>query len=111
MPRRAQPIIINACPASRGPRLAGGKKPRLRVAWMMRGGTTWRVEFEEGHEFTAALAVMDNARAGGRFALDDFEATMLAAQILDTAQAKFRSISEHIAAALAPRQDRARQAA
>lgn len=78
---------------------------------MMRGERTWRVEFEEGHEFAAALAVMDHAKAGGRVALDDFEATLLAAQILDTAQSKFRSISEHIAAALATSPVRERQAA
>ncbi|MCG3122615.1 MAG: hypothetical protein GIKADHBN_01007 [Phycisphaerales bacterium] len=108
MSRRRQPITISAFPAGGSGRTPPG---RVRVAWMMRRGRTWRVEFEEGREFAAALAVMDHALAGGPFALDDFEAAMLAAQILDTAESKFRSISEHIAAALAPSARDHRQAA
>lgn len=106
-------ITISPHPApERGPRKGRpAKGSRVRVAWMTRGKKTWRVEFEEGHEFAAALAVMDHARDGGKLAIDEFEATLLAAQILDTAQSKFRSISEHIAAALASRPVRARKAA
>ncbi|MBL8964670.1 MAG: hypothetical protein KF787_10320 [Phycisphaeraceae bacterium] len=123
MPRRPRPITISAHPtcgrdqgtgvtnaavATRATDTPGG---RVRVAWMRRGELTWRIEFEEGREFAAALAVMDHARNGGRFALDEFEAAMLAAQILDTAQSKFRSMSDHIAAALATSTAPRRQAA
>lgn len=116
MPPRPRPITISAHPTARRGREAsdaeaGNTHGRVRVAWMKRGRFTWRVEFEEGREFAAALAVMDHARDGGRFALDEFEAVMLAAQILDTAQSKFRSMSDHIAAALAASAQTRRQAA
>lgn len=109
--RNPRPITITAHAARRDKSSAGAQGGRIRVAWMTRGRQSWRIEFEEGREFAAALAVMDHVDAGGPFALDYFEATMLAAQILDTAQSKFRSISEHIAAALESSPAPVRQAA
>ncbi len=118
MPRPHKTIHISAFPA--GPRPSetpeqdsprGKTQGRVRVAWMTRGKYTWRVEFEEGREFAAALAVLDYSQAGGPFGLDWFEATMLAAQILDTSESKFRSISEHVARALESNPVPMRQAA
>ncbi|HLO41170.1 MAG TPA: hypothetical protein VK176_09110 [Phycisphaerales bacterium] len=110
MPRPTHPITISAHPFS-GRVHSSKEDGRVRVAWMKRGSKTWRVEFEEGHEYAAALAVMDHAQRGGPLAIDEFEAVLLAAQILDTAQEKFQSISEHIAAVLAAEPARTRQAA
>jgi hypothetical protein len=112
MPRPTPPITISAHPSGASDRSSRKIGSRVRVAWMKRGSKTWRVEFEEGSEYAAALAVMDHAQRGGPLAIDAFEAVLLAAQILDTAQEKFRSISEHIGAVLATEPARStRQAA